>query len=93
MEDDKLIGVLTEEDIMSFVFGGPERLSEPVTSAMRTECVALDKGTPMDDLVSLLETEPYAAVMDGDDFLGLITRADVLNYLRKQMPATQTRSQ
>ncbi len=25
------------------------------------------------------------AVMDGDSFLGLITRSDVLNYLRKQI--------
>jgi hypothetical protein len=29
--------------------------------------------------------QPYAAVMDGDDFLGLITRSDVLNHLRQQM--------
>jgi cystathionine beta-synthase len=92
MQDDRLVGVLTEEDIMSFVFGGPERLNEPVTNAMRTECVSLDKGTSVDQLVSVLETEPYAAVIDGDEFLGLITRADVLNNLRKQMPATQTRS-
>jgi len=33
----------------------------------------------------LLEVQPYAAVMDGENFLGLITRADVLNYLRRQM--------
>jgi hypothetical protein len=33
----------------------------------------------------MLDVKPYAAIMDGQDFLGLITRADVLNYLRKQM--------
>jgi hypothetical protein len=29
--------------------------------------------------------QPYAAVMGKDVFYGLITRADVLNYLRRQM--------
>ena len=43
------------------------------------------------NLVTLLETHPYTAVMDDEQFLGLITRADVLNYLRKQMPATPAR--
>jgi len=33
----------------------------------------------------MLSVQPYAAVMDGDSFLGLITRSDVLNYLRKQI--------
>jgi cystathionine beta-synthase len=33
----------------------------------------------------MLEVQPYAAVMDGEKFLGLITRADVLNFLRRQM--------
>jgi cystathionine beta-synthase len=33
----------------------------------------------------MLHVQPYAAIMDGDDFLGLITRADVLNYLRRQI--------
>jgi predicted transcriptional regulator len=32
----------------------------------------------------MLQVQPYAAVVDEDHFLGLITRSDVLNYLRKQ---------
>jgi hypothetical protein len=32
----------------------------------------------------MLHVQPYAAVMDGDQFMGLITRSDVLNHLRKQ---------
>ena len=34
--------------------------------------------------VTTIEFEP-GAVMDGDAFYGLITRADVLNQLRKQV--------
>jgi predicted transcriptional regulator len=35
----------------------------------------------------MLETTPYVAVIQGGVFHGLITRADVLNYLRRQMTA------
>jgi predicted transcriptional regulator len=34
--------------------------------------------------VSILQVAPYAVVMDGAQFLGLITRSDVLNYLRRE---------
>jgi hypothetical protein len=35
--------------------------------------------------VSILQVAPYAVVTDGQQFLGLITRTDVLNYLRREM--------
>ena len=81
---DRLIGVLTEEDIMRFGFGHPERLSAPVREAMQTAFISVPKEMPVNNLVSILQVAPYAAVMDGTQFLGLITRTDVLNYLRRQ---------
>ena len=91
MTEDGLVGVLTEEDIMRFAFGKPDRLVAPVREAMQTAFMSVDKTTPTATLVSMLEAQPYAAVMDGEAFLGLITRADVLNYLRKQIQAQTTR--
>ena len=85
IEDDELVGVLTEEDIMSFAFGHPDLLTAPVREAMQTAFIRLDRGTAAENLVALLQHAPYAAIMAGDQFLGLITRADVLNHLRKQM--------
>jgi cystathionine beta-synthase len=41
----------------------------------------------LDDLVAMLESTPYVAVSQDGTFHGLITRADVLNYLRRQMTA------
>ena len=35
----------------------------------------------------MLESTPYVAVIQDGAFHGLITRADVLNYLRRQMTA------
>ncbi len=85
LEHDRLIGVLTEEDIMRFAFGHLQRLSAPVREAMQTAFISVPKEMPVNSLVSILQVAPYAAVMDGPAFLGLITRADVLNYLRRQV--------
>ncbi len=85
MDDGQLVGVLTEDDIMRFAFGKPELLNSPVADAMQSSFVTLDKRTPVNNLVAMLEVRSCAAILDGTRFLGLVTRSDVLNHLRKQM--------
>jgi cystathionine beta-synthase len=85
MEDDRLIGIVSEDDIMRFAFGEPDRFNEPVRRAMHSTFIKVDRTLSLNNLEAMLEAQPYAAVLDGDAFLGLITRADVLNYLRRQM--------
>jgi cystathionine beta-synthase len=85
MDGDKLIGIVTEDDILRFAFGRPERFNEPVRSAMTATFLSVDKSTSINNLVAMLEVRSSAAVMDGEKFLGLITRSDVLNYLRRQV--------
>lgn len=87
MDGQKLIGIITEDDIIRFAFGHPERFNEPVRLAMNAAFLKVDKSTTVNNLVAMLEVRSSAAVMDGDAFLGLITRSDVLNYLRRQMTA------
>ncbi len=85
MEEGKLVGVVTEETIIQHVYGHPDLMTAPVADAMQTAFIKLDKNTSMNNLVSMLQVQPYAAIMDGEEFLGLITRSDVLNYLRRQI--------
>ncbi|UCC13169.1 MAG: cystathionine beta-synthase [Gammaproteobacteria bacterium] len=85
MEDDHLVGVITEDDIIRTVFGRPDLMAEPVRTAMRTQFLQVDSATSINNLVALLHGDSYAAVTasEGEQFLGLITRSDVLNYLRR----------
>jgi cystathionine beta-synthase len=85
MDGNQLIGIITEDDIIRFAFGRPERFNDPVRSAMNATFLRVDKMASVNNLVAMLEVRSSAAVMDGETFLGLITRADVLNYLRRQM--------
>ena len=85
MDEGKLVGVVTEETIIQHVYGHPELMNAPVADAMQTAFIRLEKDTSVNNLVAMLQIQPYAAIVDGDEFLGLITRSDVLNYLRRQM--------
>ena len=85
MDEGKLVGIVTEDAIIQHVFGKPELMNAPVEAAMESAFIQLDKSTSVNNLVAMLHVQPYAAIMDGDQFLGLITRSDVLNYLRRQM--------
>ena len=85
MDEGELVGVVTEDTIIRFVFGKPELMNAPVQDAMQTEFIRLEKDASLNNLVAMLQVQPYAAVMDGNLFLGLITRSDVLNHLRKQL--------
>ena len=85
MEAGVLVGVVTEETILRFAFGKPELLNAEVSEAMETSFIKLDVSSSVNNLVAMLQVQPYAAILDGDRFLGLITRSDVLNHLRKQV--------
>jgi cystathionine beta-synthase len=85
MDEGELVGIVTEDAIIQFVYGKPELMVAPVKDAMESAFIKLDKSDSLNNLVAMLRVQPYAAIMDGDDFIGLITRSDVLNYLRRQM--------
>ncbi|HEY5642409.1 MAG TPA: pyridoxal-phosphate dependent enzyme [Woeseiaceae bacterium] len=84
-ETGQLLGIVTEDTLIRFVYGKPELMNAPVADAMESAFIKLDKAESLNNLVAMLRVQPYAAIMDGEDFLGLITRSDVLNYLRRQI--------
>ena len=85
MEEGRLVGVVTEDTIIQLVYGHPELMNSEVEDAMESAFIKLDKADSINNLVAMLRVQPYAAVLDDDRFLGLITRSDVLNYLRRQL--------
>ncbi len=85
MEGGRLVGVVTEDTIIRFVFGKPDLMNSPVRDAMQEAFIRLEKDASLNNLVAMLHVQPYAAIMDGDEFLGLITRSDVLNYLWREI--------
>jgi cystathionine beta-synthase len=82
--DDRLVGILDESDLLLAVAESAAHFAEPVSSAMVTDLTEIDVGAPVADLMPIFARDFVAIVMEGDRFLGLITRVDLLNYLRRK---------
>jgi cystathionine beta-synthase len=85
MDGDKIVGIIDESDVLLHVYGNEARFRDPVSTAMVTKLQQLDVKSPVEALLPVFELGHVAIVMDGEKFLGLITRIDLLNYLRRRV--------
>jgi cystathionine beta-synthase len=83
LDGGRLIGLLDESDLLAAVEGGPENFREPVASAMVAKLNTLQAHEPLDALIPIFERDEVAIILDGREFLGLITRVDLINHLRR----------
>ncbi len=83
MDDERIVGIIDESDLLLHVHSDGDRFRESVESAMIRDLKVLDVKSPIDALMPIFDRGHVAIVMDGDHFLGLITRIDLLNYLRR----------
>jgi len=83
MQGDEIVGIIDESDVLMKVFGHSDAFEETVESAMISNLEFLDVKTPIDRLMPIFDEGKVAIVKDQNGFLGLITRIDLLNYLRR----------
>ncbi len=84
MDGENIVGILDESDVLLHVYGQEERFRDPVSTAMVSKLDVLEVTAPMEALLPVFDRGHVAIVMDGPKFLGLITRIDLLNYLRRR---------
>jgi cystathionine beta-synthase len=84
MDGDEIVGIVDESDVLMHVFGQEPRFQDPVSTAMVSKLDKLDVTAPMAALLPVFDRGHVAIVMDGPKFLGLITRIDLLNFLRRR---------
>ena len=87
MKDGRIVGIVDEEDILLEVVDNPGHFSEPVTEAMESHLVTVPPDASIAQLVEIFKRGLVAIVVDGERFLGLITRIDLLNWLRRKTKA------
>jgi len=85
MQDHNLVGIIDESDVLLHVYGDESLFSDPVSTAMVTKLDRLEVKSPIEALLPVFDRGQVAIVMDGENFLGLITRIDLLNYLRRRV--------
>ena len=82
----KLVGIIDESDILNVIVGRggerPTRFSRLVRDAMTSSPHTLAVDAPMSALLPIFEHNEVALVCEGDTFVGLITRIDLINHIR-----------
>jgi len=84
MDGDRIVGIVDESDVLLHVYGDEKKFREPVSTAMVSRLQVLGVKSPIESLLPVFDAGHVAIVVDGDKFLGLITRIDLLNYLRRR---------
>ena len=85
IQDGRLVGILDESDLVHVMntdeITRRERFAKPVSSAMTRDLDTVQVGESLDALIPLFDRDRVAIVLDGERFVGLITRTDLINHL------------
>lgn len=85
IQDGRLIGIVDESDIVHLMntdeITRKERFAKAVSSAMTRDLDTVQVSETLDALIPLFDRDRVAIVLDGEKFVGLITRADLINHL------------
>jgi cystathionine beta-synthase len=87
IEGDRIVGLVTESDLLGAVLtlGEEKAFDHCVKDIMVTRLETISADAAIRDLVALFKKDFVAIVMDGERFLGLVTRIDLINYFRMAM--------
>ena len=85
-QNGRAVGIIDESDVLVKVHRDPSHFNDPVKNAMTDKLETLPPTAKINDLLEVFDRGRVAIVMDDDKFLGLITRTDLLSYLRLHMP-------
>jgi len=84
MDGKRFLGAVSEIDLIKAVQQDERGFTLEVRTALNPKFPRIGIHEDSDALFKLMQTETAAAVMDGEAFLGLVTRSDLLNRLRLQ---------
>ncbi len=84
LEEERIIGLLDEWDILQAVTPDREQFSRQVQDFMTTNLETLPPSADPAELLSLFERERVPLIVDDGRYLGLITKIDYLNFLRRK---------
>ncbi|MDA9623527.1 pyridoxal-phosphate dependent enzyme [Rhodobiaceae bacterium] len=82
LDNDKLIGTINENDILNYCGENKDGFSHSIDRAMSDNLHKIDCKSSIDDLSSLLNKDSFAMIMEGETFIGIVTKVDLLAYLK-----------
>ena len=84
LDQGKIVGFIDESDILVSTYGKTENFQSPVESSMTQKVETIPPSASISDLMAIFDKGNVAVIVEKDQFLGLITRIDLLNHMRRQ---------
>lgn len=85
IRDGRLVGIVDESDLVHVMntdeITRKERFAKAVSTVMTRDLDTVQVGESLDALIPLFDRDRVAIVLDGETFVGLITRTDLINHL------------
>ena len=85
LEDGRIVGMLDESDLLFAVSRDKAAFQRPVRDFMSSRLTTVSPAASLESLLPIFDRGMVAIVCEGDQFIGLITRMDVVNFLRRQL--------
>jgi cystathionine beta-synthase len=82
---DRVVGILDESDVLLALVKGGDSPRKPVSDFMTSRLETISPKASVNDLLPIFRADRVAIVADDDHFYGIITRIDLIQYLRKQL--------
>jgi cystathionine beta-synthase len=84
-ERDRVVGILDESDVLLALVADRTAAARPVRDFMSSRLETVKPSAKPDALLPIFRADRVAIVADERNFYGLITRIDLINFLRKQL--------
>ena len=85
IENERVVGLVEESDVLDALVAGEEMgqvFQKPVGEVMIGKLETISANAPVSELLPLFGRGLVPLVMNGQKFLGLVTRIDLINYFR-----------
>ena len=85
-EEDTVVGIIDESDILLSVTRDEAAFGSPVRDHMTTRLETVRSDADVSELLPIFRADRVAIVVDSDGgYLGLVTKIDLINYLRLRL--------
>jgi cystathionine beta-synthase len=85
LQGDRVVGMLDESDVLQALVapGTDLRFDSSVADVMSTNLTTVEAQAPLDSLLPVFAENLVPIVLDKGRFVGLVTRVDLINHLRR----------
>jgi cystathionine beta-synthase len=85
LEGERLVGIIDESDLLIAVNADAEAFRMPVRRAMVTKVETVAPDASIETLLPIFAKDHVAVLEQGGKFMGLVTRIDFINHLRRRV--------